>query len=72
MKETPDIVPGTETDPILEECYRIKRKISAERAHLTPEEHYAYSKAREAELEKQGWKIIPAPPPRANTAAKKN
>ena len=72
VKETPDVVLDTETDPILEECYRIKRKISAERAHFTPEEHYAYSKAREAELEKQGWKIIPAPPPRTNTAAKKD
>ena len=72
MKETPDVVPDTETDPILEECYRIKREISAERARFTPEEYDAYVKAREAELEKQGWKIIPAPPPRANTDAKKD
>ena len=72
MKETPDVVPGTDTDPILEECYRIKREISAERARFTPEEYDAYVKAREAELKKQGWKFIPAPPPRANTAAKKD
>lgn len=72
VKETPDVVLDTETDPILEECYRIKRKISAERARFTPEEYDAYVKAREAELEKQGWKIIPAPPPRTNTDAKKD
>ena len=72
MKEAPDVVPGTETDPILEECYRIKRKIHEERARLTPEEREAYVKAREAELKKQGWKFIPAPPPRTNTAAKKD
>ena len=71
-EETPDVVPSTYTDPILEECYRIKRKIHEERARFTPEEHYAYVKAREAELKKQGWKIIPAPPHPADTDAKKD
>ncbi len=83
MKETPDkhlhpdVVPGTYTDPILEECYRIKRKISAEmRAEQarfsTQEEYFEHLKAQEAELKKQGWKFIPAPPHPADTAEKKD
>ena len=41
----PDFAPETYTDPILEECYRIKAEISAE--FKTQAEFFAYLKARE-------------------------
>ena len=50
-----------QTDPILEECYRIKAEFSAQFNSL--EELYNYVKAREKEGEAQGRVYIDPPPP---------
>lgn len=51
MKETPEkhteFDPETYTDPILEECYRIKAEMSAQ--FKTLDEFFAYLKAKEEE-----------------------
>ncbi len=51
MKEVPEkhpeFDPETYTDPILEECYRIKAEISAQ--FETLDEYFAYVKARQEE-----------------------
>lgn len=51
MKETPDrdakFNPDTYTNPILEECYRIKAEISAQ--FKTVEEYINYLKLKEKE-----------------------
>ena len=52
-----------QTDPILEECYRIKAEFSAQFNSL--EELYDYLKAREKEGEAQGRVYIDPPPPPA-------
>ena len=52
-----------QTDPILEECYRIKAEFSAQFNSL--EELYDYLKAREKEGEAQGRVYIDPPPPRS-------
>ena len=56
MKETPEkhpeFDPETYTDPILEECYRIKAEISAQ--FKTPAEFSAYLKALEEEDKRNG------------------
>ena len=61
MKETPEkhpeFDPETYTDPILEECYRIKAEISAQ--FKNPGELSAYLKARQEEGKRNGLKYIP-------------
>ena len=52
-----------QTDPILEECYRMKAEFSAQFNSL--EELYDYLKAREKEGEAQGRVYIDPPPPPA-------
>ena len=63
-KETPEnhpkFDPETYTDPILEECYRIKAEISAQ--FKTQEEFFAYVKAGEEEDKRNGLKYIPYDP----------
>ena len=63
-KETPEkhpeFDPETYTDPILEECYRIKAEISAQ--FKTQEEFSAYLKAGEEEDKRNGLKYIPYDP----------
>ena len=56
----PGFDPETYTDPILEECYRIKREISEE--FKTPEERHAHLVALEIETRKKGYKYAPIPP----------
>lgn len=61
MKETPEkqaeFDPETYTNPILEECYRIKAEISAQ--FKTVEEYYLYLKAKEEEDKRNGIKYVP-------------
>ena len=72
MKETPekhtetelDFDPATYTNPVLEECYRIKREINAE--FKTPGEYRAYLRAQSAKWKKLGWKYRSAPPRRVD------
>ena len=60
MKETPEkcpeFDPETYTDPILEECYRIKAEISAK--FKNPGEYYKYLKARQEENKRNGKKYV--------------
>ena len=60
MKEAPekhpDFDPETYTDPILEECYRIKAEISAQ--FKKPGELYAYLKAMQEEGKRNGVKYV--------------
>ena len=60
MKETPEkqpeFDPETYTDPILEECYRIKAEISAQFKSL--DEYFAYLKARQEEDKRNGVKYV--------------
>ena len=60
MKETPEkhpeYDPETYTDPILEECYRIKAEISAQ--FKKPGELYAYLKAMQEEGKRNGVKYV--------------
>ncbi|MDE0684594.1 MAG: type II toxin-antitoxin system VapC family toxin [Candidatus Poribacteria bacterium] len=60
MKEAPekhpDFDPETYTDPILEECYRIKAEISAK--FKKPGEYYKYLKALEEEDKRNGVKYV--------------
>ena len=56
----PGFDPETYTDPVLEECYRIKREISEE--FETYEERRAYFIALEIENRKKGHKYAPIPP----------
>ena len=64
MKETPEkqpeFDPETYTNPILEECYRIKAEISAE--FKTQAEFFAYVKALEEEDKRNGIKYVPYDP----------
>ena len=64
MKETPEkhleFDPETYTDPILEECYRIKAEISAK--FKKPGEYYKYLKAMEEEDKRNGVKYVPYDP----------
>ncbi len=52
----PDFDPETYTNPILEECYRIKAEISAQ--FETPAEFSAYLKATEEEDKRNGIKYV--------------
>ncbi len=60
MKETPEkqaeFDPETYTNPILEECYRIKAEISAQ--FKTAEEYYVYLKAKEEKEKRNGIKYV--------------
>lgn len=60
MKETPEkqaeFDPETYTNPILEECYRIKAEISAQ--FKTVEEYYLYLKAKEEQEKRNGVKYV--------------
>ncbi len=64
MKEVPEkhpeFDPETYTNPILEECYRIKAEISAQ--FKTPAEFSAYLKAEEEEDKRNGIKYVPYDP----------
>ena len=72
MKESPekhpDFDPETYTDPILEECYRIKAEISAK--FKTPAEFSAYLKALEEEDKRNGIKYVPYDPSKRTPAKK--
>ena len=60
MQETPEkqpeFDPETYTNPILEECYRIKAEISAQ--FKTTEEYYLYLKAKQEEEKGNGIKYV--------------
>ena len=64
MKEAPEkqleFDPETYTNPILEECYRIKAEISAE--FKTQAEFFAYLKALEEKDKRNGIKYVPYDP----------
>ncbi len=60
MKETSvkhtEFDPETHTNPILEECYRIKAEISAQ--FKTLEDYYVYLKKKEEKEKRNGIKYI--------------
>lgn len=56
IEKHPEFDPETYTDPILEECYRIKAEISAQ--FKNPGELYAYLKARQEEGKRNGVKYV--------------
>ena len=60
MEETsekhPEFDPETYTDPVLEECYRIKAEISAK--FKKPGEYYKHLKALEEEDKHNGVKYV--------------
>ena len=64
MKEVPEkhpeYDPETYTDPILEECYRIKAELSAK--FKTLDEFFAYVRALEEEDKRNGIKYVPYDP----------
>ena len=72
MKETPekhpDFDPETYTNPILEECYRIKAEISAQ--FKTPAEFSAYLKALEEEDKRNGVKYVSYDPSKRTPSEK--
>lgn len=74
MKETPekhpDFDPETYTDPILEECYRIKAEISAQ--FKTLEEFFAYIRAGEEEDKRNGIKYVSYYDPSKHTPPEKS
>ena len=60
MQETPEkqieFDPETYTNPVLEECYRIKAEISAQ--FKTAQEYYLYLKAKQEEDKRNGVKYV--------------
>ena len=60
MKEKPD----PQTDPILEECYRIKEAFAAK--FHSAQELYDYLKARQNKYKALGWKYAPLPRTKPN------
>ena len=56
IEKHPEFDPETYTDPILEECYRIKAEISAQ--FKNPGELYAYLKAMEEEDKRNGIRYV--------------
>ena len=56
----PGFDPETYTDPVLEECYRNKRELSAELRNV--EDYYEYAVAQKEKWEKAGMKYLPLPP----------
>jgi hypothetical protein len=74
MKEAPEkhpeFDPETYTDPILEECYRIKAEISAQ--FKNPGEYYKYLKAKEEEGKRNGKKYVSYFDPSKHTPLEKS
>ena len=74
MKEAPEkqpeFDPETYTDPILEECYRIKAEISAQ--FKTLEEFFAYIRAGEEEDKRNGIKYVSYYDPSKRISTKKS
>lgn len=74
MKETPEkhpeFDPETYTDPILEECYRIKAEISAQ--FENPGELYAYLKTMQEEDKRNGKKYVSYYDPSKQTTPEKS
>ena len=67
-EEHPDFDPETYTNPILEECYRIKAEISAQ--FKTPAEFSAYLQALQEEDKRNGVKYVPYDPSKHKPAEK--
>ena len=74
MKEVPEkhpeFDPETYTDPILEECYRIKAEISAQ--FKTLDEYFAYVRARQEENKRNGIKYVSYYDPSKRTPSEKS
>ena len=74
MKEVPEkhpeFDPETYTDPILEECYRIKAEISAQ--FKTLDEYFTYVQARQEENKRNGKKYVSYYDPSKHTALEKS
>ncbi len=74
MKEAPEkqpeFDPETYTNPILEECYRIKAEISAQ--FKTPAEFSAYLKTLEEENKRNGKKYVSYDDPSKHTPPEKS
>ena len=74
MKETPEkhpeFDPETYTDPILEECYRIKAEISAR--FKTLDEYHTYLKEQEEESKRNGKKYVSYFDPSKHTPPEKS
>ena len=72
MKEVPEkhpeFDPETYTDPILEECYRIKAELSAK--FKTLDEFFAYVRALEEEDKRNGVKYVPYDPSKRTPSEK--
>ncbi len=72
MKEAPEkhpeYDPETYTDPILEECYRIKAELSAQ--FKTLDEFFAYVRALEEEGKRNGVKYVPYDPSKRTPSEK--
>ena len=56
LEKHPEFDPETYTDPILEECYRIKAEISEQ--FKTLDEYFACLKARQEENKRNGKKYV--------------
>ena len=67
-EKQPEFDPETYTNPILEECYRIKAEISAQ--FKTPAEFSAYLQALQEEDKRNGVKYIPYDPSKHNPPKK--
>lgn len=74
MKETaekqPEFDPETYTNPVLEECYRIKAEISAQFKSL--DEYFAYLKTKQEENKRNGVKYVSYFDPSKHTPLKKS
>ena len=74
MKEAPEkhpeFDPETYTDPILEECYRIKAEISAQ--FKNPGEYYKYLEAMQEERKRNGKKYVSYYDPSKHTPPEKS
>ena len=69
-EKQPEFDPETYTNPILEECYRIKAEISAQ--FKKPGELYAYLKAMEEEDKRNGVKYVSYYDPSKHKPAEKS
>ena len=67
-EKQPEFDPETYTNPILEECYRIKAEISAQ--FKTPAEFSAYLQALQEEGKRNGVKYVPYDPPKRTPSEK--